>query len=136
MRHEDIREIRSTGASETLEEVVAYNIGASIEALTVRDTETNRLIAIVGVAPCGDGAGSIWMHGTSLMVKHPVSFVRRTPAILKHLHRHYPLLTNWADLRNTVHVKWLRWAGFRFLRTSTTFSNDGSPFVEFFRKGE
>lgn len=137
MRFEDIRELSSTAGREIrLELLIAYSIGASTDAFTLVDGDTERVIAMVGVAPAGDGTGSIWMHGTNLMAKHPITFVRRTPAVLKLLHKNYPILTNWADLRNEVHINWLRWAGFRFTQVSRTFSNDGSPFVEFLRKGD
>lgn len=137
LRPEDIREMRSTMDEEhSLEAVLIFNIAASTQSYTAVDHETGRVIVMFGVAPAGDGSGSIWLHGSDLMHRHSVSFLRQSKRYVEALHRDYPLLSNWADLRNEVHINWLRWLGFRFLRTSTTFSNDGSPFVEFFRKGK
>jgi len=135
LRPEDIREIASTtAAGYDLQAVLAFNVGISTAAFTIRDSE-DRIMALVGAAPAGDRTGSVWMHGTNRMARHPVAFARHTPLVVNLLHSRYPVLRNWADCRNAVHLKWLQWAGFRFLQVSTTFSNDGTPFVEFFRKG-
>lgn len=135
LRPEDIREIASTTApGYSLDAILAFNVGASTEAYTVLD-QSGGIMAMLGVAPAGDRTGSVWMHGSHLMSEHPVAFARHTPLVVDLLHRRYPILRNWADCRNKVHLKWLRWAGFRFIQVSTTFSNDGTPFVEFFRKG-
>ncbi|QIG74587.1 putative internal virion protein [Rhizobium phage RHph_I20] len=136
LRPEDIREIKSTMDGEhSLEAVLLFNIAASTKAFTAIDRATEGVIAMFGVAPAGNGTGSIWMHGSELMRKHSISVARQTKHFAGLLHRDYEILSNWADLRNEVHINWLRWLGFRFLRVSTSFSNDGSPFVEFFRKG-
>ncbi len=136
MRPEDEQEIRSTNdLGYSLPAILAFNIAASTQAFTAVDRETGKIINMFGVAPVGNGAGSVWMHGSDQMLKHRISVARQTRHFADLLHRDYDILTNWADLRNKVHINWLRWLGFRFLRVSTTFSNDGSPFVEFFRKG-
>ena len=135
MRLADVREIRSTTLNmDSIEQLVAFNVGASTAAFTAL-TDDGSVMAMGGVAPAGDGTGSVWLHGTDLMDSHRISLGRASPALVDLLHAHYSILTNWADTRNTAHINWLRWTGFRFLRTSKTFAHDGTPFVEFFRKG-
>lgn len=136
LRPEDIREIRSTTpADHTLESVLAFNMGASSAAYAIVDLQSGKLIALFGAAPAGDGTGSVWMHGTDLMKTRRMTILKHSRKAVQLLHAHYPILRNWADTRNKVHLDWLRFAGFRFLGTSTSISNDGTPFVEFFRKG-
>ncbi|WP_159953204.1 hypothetical protein [Rhizobium sp. 18065] len=136
LRHEDVREIRSTTpAEQSLESVLAYNVGASSTAFAIVDLQSDAVIALFGAAPAGDGTGSVWMHGSDLIKTRRITFLKHSRRAVELLHAEYPILRNWADTRNQVHLDWLRYAGFRFLGTSTSISNDGTPFVEFFRKG-
>ena len=133
LRPEDHREIASTQGDVDHASLFAYAIGVSTSAFTAIEAASGRVVCMGGVGPRGDGTGSVWLHGTPLMRTHALSLARMTPEAVKLLHRDFRILSNWADTRNTLHIRWLQWAGFRFLRTTTTHSLDGSPFVEFFR---
>lgn len=137
LRPEDRREMASTHpAPVDFVAVLARAIGASTSAFTAFDRETGHPVCVGGVAPRGDGSGSVWMFGTVWMRGRAIALARVTPSCIKRLHSDYRMLTNWADTRNTLHINWLRWAGFRFLRTSAACALDGSPFVEFFKDAE
>lgn len=131
MRPEDVRELRATTPEGTsVEAVLGYNIGVSRRAYTVR-TSDGRLMACLGVAPDGRGNGAVWMHGTTAMDARPRAFARHTRMVKGWLHSEYSVLWNWADTRNSVHLRWLGWAGFVFLEKSTAPSNDGTEFIKF-----
>lgn len=91
--------------------------------------------AIAGVAPIAGHAlvGAVWMLGTPLIERVTIPFLRASRAGVDHLHDFYPALVNVADARNTVHLKWLRWCGFHFIRRHETYGPAGVPAIEFAR---
>ncbi len=75
--------------------------------------------------------GIIWMIGSNRLVRHRVEFLRAGRSWVIEQHRRFPLLTNRADARNTLHLRWLSWLGFRFLREVERWGAQGRPFIEF-----
>lgn len=106
----------------------------SASSFTLRDGE-GALAGIVGVAPIPglEGVGAIWMYGTKLIENRSVTFLRNSRPALQLLHSHFPTLINIADARNEVHLKWLRWLGFHFIRKVDDFGPGKVPVIEFAR---
>ncbi|MGY5795206.1 hypothetical protein ACXHXM_34185 len=46
------------------------------------------------------------------------------------MHRDYRIIQNIADTRNTLHVNWLKWCGFKFTYVEHV---NGVPFIHFYR---
>lgn len=44
-----------------------------------------------------------------------------------------PILFNCVDQRNEVHINWLRWLGFKFVRIIPEYGIQKLPFIEFVR---
>ena len=86
---------------------------------------------IWGTVPANTGA-SIWMVGTDGIVQHRREFLRRSKALRDELHAAHPLLWNYADVRNTVHHRWLQWLDFKFIR-KVNYGYENRPFYEFGR---
>ena len=84
---------------------------------------------IAGVAGVGE-SGDIWMLCTPAIHKYPVTFAREAKRYVES--RTEKLLWNIADKRNTVHLKLLRFLGFKFLRELNHGPNN-LPFIEFCR---
>ena len=84
---------------------------------------------IAGVAGVGK-SGDIWMLCTPAIHKYPVTFAREAKRYVES--RQEKLLWNIADKRNTVHLKLLRFLGFKFLREFDHGPNKLS-FIEFCR---
>ena len=92
-------------------------------------------VIIFGVCPTDNPLiGKVWMLATDIL---------QNPRCRKLLARHsrewvdvmqalYPALTNITDARNTVHHRWLKWCGFKFIQR---FNHGpiGAPFIEFVR---
>lgn len=76
--------------------------------------------------------GQVWLVLSDEVFKRQHAFLRRSPLMVEALHTKWPLLTNLADERNTVHLKWLRWLGFKFLRR-VHLGPQALPFIEFAR---
>ena len=72
--------------------------------------------------------GSIWMLCTPAILKYPLTFAREAKRFVDS--RSEQLLWNIADKRNTVHLKLLKFLGFKFLREVTHGPNN-LTFIEF-----
>jgi hypothetical protein len=110
-------------------------LDTSTLAVALEDDE-GRSFAIYGVGPLSQpGRGAPWMLGTDAIKDNWVWFLRNTPEMIRNAHSAYPHLYNLVDARNTVHIRWLEWAGFTFGRT-VPFGPLGLPFHEFMRSQE
>ena len=81
-----------------------------------------------GMAGVDDGI--IWMVCTPAIQEYPVTFAREAKRFVES--RTEPLLWNVVDKRNTVHLKLLKFLGFKFLREIYHGPNNLS-FIEFCR---
>jgi len=61
------------------------------------------------------------------------TFLKESKAQLAKLHEQYPVLFNVVDARNEVHVRWLRYMGFTFIRKHPNWGPEGRLFYEFVR---
>ena len=74
--------------------------------------------------------GQIWMLCTPAIFKYPMTFAREAKRYVES--RQEKLLWNIVDKRNTVHIKLLRFLGFKFLRELKHGPNQ-LTFIEFCR---
>lgn len=88
--------------------------------------------ALFGVAPLTDNVGAIWLLGTDAIDTNPITFLRWSRRFLPFLMEPYDMVCNLVHARNTVHIKWLRWLGFCFLR-EVSHGPEQQPFYEFAR---
>lgn len=94
------------------------------------------VIGMWGVVPQGDRVGRIWMLGTDAMFDDAIdrrTFLREAVKYVEELHQRYTVLFNEIDARNKVHMRWLRWMGFTFVRYRPNYGAEGRPFYEFCR---
>ena len=85
-----------------------------------------QIAGVAGVQP----DGRIWMLCTPAILKYPKTFAREAKRFVES--REEKLLWNIVDKRNTVHLKLLRFLGFKFLREVKHGPNNLS-FIEFCR---
>lgn len=130
LRPEDYQEIASASGKHP-GAILAQGVGMG-KSWAALDEEDNPVL-LFGVAPGGVGIGIPWLVASTGIVRHGRQIARLTRPLVDAMNEGYPVLRNFADCRNTLHLRWLRWAGFTFLQTSTDFAADGSPFVEFIR---
>ena len=81
---------------------------------------------MAGVGP----DGSIWMLCTPAIHDYPITFAREAKRFVES--RTEPLLWNIVDKRNTVHLKLLKFLGFKFLR-EIKYGPNNLSFIEFCR---
>ena len=77
-----------------------------------------------------DEGGIIWMLCTDAIHEYPLTFAREAKRWVES--RPEPLLWNVVDKRNKVHLKLLKFLGFKFLR-EYPFGPNNLPFIEFCR---
>ena len=134
MRAEDRAEVRAgCGQTPTEALIFCYFKGAPCMTMIGRGGEP---VGMWGVVDEGEGLGRIWLLGTDELVKdkpNSIQFLRQAKPWLSKMLEQYDVLFNYADARNTVHIKWLRWMGFTFIKEHSNYGNEGRPFLEFVR---
>jgi hypothetical protein len=131
LRAADLQEI---AAATVLSPLDCLRAGAeiSVPACTIIGNEYD-VAGIFGVNPQPFG-GRVWMFGSDELTRNPLKrqFLKECKQYLAGMERMYPCLFNHVDERNTVHIKWLRWMGFTFIRRKP-FGPQGLPFLEFIK---
>ena len=83
-----------------------------------------------------EDAGAIWLVATDDIEKYQMTFLRHSKRVLKELQQDYLALHNYVDARNSLHIKWLKWMGFKFINKFDRFGVEQRPFYEFVRINE
>ena len=123
LRPEDRREVEEGHGYDPIE----YAKFIAQEGSTVYFTVPNgKTAGMAGVST----EGAIWMICTEAIKEYPHTFARESKRFVES--RTEPLLWNVADRRNTVHLKLLKFLGFKFLRELKYGPNQIS-FIEFCR---
>lgn len=87
--------------------------------------------AMFGVAPFkldNLSIGSIWLLGTDELIAHKWTFLKESRYWLSRMSDGFDLLCNSVHKDNEVHIKWIKWLGFSFLRQT---ESHGEPVIEF-----
>jgi hypothetical protein len=144
LRKADVEEIRAFAGfppgepeEEHLERALCSAILDSETAVLCLSPTTGIPIALYGVGtfPRFPGIGFVWMHGTpALAGESRREFLRLGRVGLEELTERYGLLVCFADIRNTLHTRWLRWMGFCPLAVHS-FHDASVPFLEFVLPG-
>ncbi len=95
--------------------------------------DKGEVVAMFGVLPVGGRCGRVWLLGSDELTRNPLrkQFIRESHQYLNGLFRLYPLLFNHIDERNTLHIRWLKWLGFSFIRRIPAYGREQRPFLEF-----
>ena len=123
LRPEDHREVEEGHGHDP---IVHVPLGALIGDSVYFTVPDGRLAGIAGVHE----NGQVWMLCTPAIHKYPITFAREARRFIES--RTEKLLWNVVDERNTVHLKLLRFLGFKFLRRLKYGPNNLS-FIEFAR---
>lgn len=89
-------------------------------------------VAIFGVNPTKD-VGWIWLMATPDLQKVGFPFLKECRKVVQMFNDKYPLLANFVDTRNELHLKWLKWCGFTFINKHEKYGYERLPFYEFVR---
>lgn len=133
LRDPDLREIKALGDFTPREALEMSYFGSRPKCYTAIGKGIP--VAMFGVVPFeeNDRWGSIWLLGTDGVTDDiPITFLKWTKRFLPILLEPYDMVCNLVDKRNEVHVKWLRWLGFSFIR-ELRHGPENRTFYEFAR---
>jgi hypothetical protein len=123
LREDDRREVvEGHGVVPTIA-IPLSSLSGSCVSFRVPD---GRTAGLAGVLP----DNSVWMLCTPAIEDFPHTFAREAKRFIES--RPEPLLWNIVDKRNTIHLKLLRFLGFKFLR-ELTYGPNNLTFIEFCR---
>jgi len=123
LRPEDRREVEEGHGVDSTEALLDAVQKPSCVYFTVPNGKT---AGMAGVDP----GGQIWMLCTPAILEYPTTFVREAKRYVER--QPDKLLWNVVDKRNTVHLKLLKFLGFKFLR-EVEFGPNKLSFIEFCR---
>lgn len=138
LREADRREIQaSSGRPEA--DVLEEGAELSVPSCSIID-DTDTVVGMFGVVPYYD-FGKVWLMGSDALVRPPTSrqLLKECKTWLSGLERvgfnghRYRSLCNVIDARNTLHIRWLKWMGFTFIRTIPDYGVEKRPFLEFIK---
>ncbi len=131
LRQADIKEIKAA-TGETPLFTLENGIYRSDSCYTIVD-EDDKPLAIFGTVPDSNrnDTGRVWLLGSDELVKHSLFFLRNSHKWVVKLHQRYNILWNYIDARNEVHIRWLKWCGFNFIRRIEKYGVEQRPFYEF-----
>lgn len=131
LREADKQEIRAAVGMTPLAGLL-YCLETSNPALTIiKDGEPP--LGVFGLTPDPDNfAASVWMLAANEITKYPMTFMKNAIKWVQKTNTEYPVLYNYVDARNTLHIKWLRWMGFTFLNAKR-MGPENRLFFEFVR---
>ena len=89
-------------------------------------------VAIFGINDVGNNVGAIWLLATDKLKDIQYSFLRENKKVIDFLNTKYKILWNWVDCRNSLHIKWLKWCGFKFINKKQ-YGVLQKPFYEIIR---
>ena len=123
LRLEDRREVEEGHGIDATEALLEDVQKPSCVYFTVPNGKT---AGMAGVDP----GGQIWMLCTPAIQEYPITFAREARRFVER--QQDKLLWNVVDKRNTVHLKLLKFLGFKFLR-EVEFGPNKLSFIEFCR---
>ena len=127
LRFEDKREILSaTGL--TPYEGLFFSYQNSTASFTIVNSK-NIPVSIFGINRINNSLSTIWLMATDGLKEIEKPFLKQNKQLINFLAKKYKILWNFVDCRNELHIKWLRWCGFKFLR-KTNYGVLNQPFYE------
>lgn len=133
LRTEDLIEIRSAHKDRPPYKSLLDGIVLSGDHCWTIETNDLQPIAVFGVVGVGNGVGSVWLLGSGRIKSIQREFLRHSLSWVEKMHEQYPILTNVIYAENHVHLRWLKWLGFKIIRKIDKYGNFGLPFYEFIR---
>lgn len=132
LRPEDKAEVRASSGRTPLEALtISFDLSDPVYTICYSNADP---VGMFGVVPTDEpGVGAVWMLATPRIESMQFPFLRQCRKWIDHLNDLYPLLYNFVDGRNLVHMKWLRWMNFIFLECHPRYGVEALTFYEFAR---
>ncbi len=132
MRPEDISEVYA-GSGDTPQRALTKGYLHSTECFTLVSPEGLRLGMFGYLKSRTEPCGAVWMLASTHLLDHKWSFLRQSRQWVDYMQDRCSLLFNCVDERNKIHIEWLQWLGFKFVRIIPEYGHQKLPFIEFVR---
>lgn len=93
-----------------------------------------KVLAIFGDATHNEMFGLPWMVSSIWIETHRRAFLAQCRGVIDDMRTRHQYLINFADVRNTQAVRWLKWLGFTFL-PPIPYGLNNEPFYPFQMEG-
>lgn len=131
LRPADLAEVSASTGKPPVQ-IIVDGAAESNPCYTIRVRATGKPCGIFGTRYSEHTqSGIVWLLGTDDLTAHGTVFVRHSRIWLDKLHEKYRLLWNVIDARNKVHLNWLRWLGFDFVREIPNYGIEKRTFILF-----
>ena len=133
LREADLKELNALSARPPVESLMSGFLYSTPCYTGVDDK--GLVLGMGGCAPLDKEANtaSIWFLGAEELFHHKTSFLRLSRKCLELSSAPYDLVCNVVHADNDVHIRWLQWLGFSFLREVPDFGRNNELFYEFAR---
>lgn len=115
LREADLREINAVGHEDPASALAAGMHDHGVVFVGVDAEDVPHMIFGVGDSDV-EGLGIVWMMASDTINDHWVQMLRSTHDWVNRLGHGYTALANMVHADNKLHIRWLKWAGFVFLR--------------------
>ena len=133
LRKADLLELRANPnlVGMSAEEALYKSIMESDDCFVVKDIESCEPIVLFGVKRVSENTGMVWLVGSDKIKDHQREFLKNCRTWLEGLHRTSRILYNCVHEHNTLHLKWIRWMGFKVIKRHDGVGVNGENFYEF-----
>ena len=132
IRPEDAAEIYAASGLDPMAGLLTGYLHSDI-CQTICTFSDNKPIALFGLRVVDKNKGVVWLLAGNDLPKYGTRFLRESRGWVDRFHQKADLLFNAVDQRNAVHIRWLEWLGFKFIRVIPEYGHLKLPFVEFAR---
>ena len=130
LREADLNEVQAASGLDPCD-ALTLCVEASVKPYVAVIDEDPILLCGAVDAHMEPPTGVVWMLGTDRIQEIQRQFLREGKDWLGILHEPFDVLWNLVDKRNELHIKWLKWMGFQFLREVEEHGFEKRPFYEF-----
>lgn len=132
LRPADLAELKAHPyAPEDPAKALQQAVMTSDDCFVALDNTNGKPVCLFGVNRISPLFGTIWLLGSNGLDQHKLLFLRHSRPWLEALGQQYPVLGNIVLDTNTLHINWLKWLGFTFLKHHKGLGRNGEGFYEF-----
>jgi len=112
LRSEDKREVNTLGKTSEQSLLSGYLFGRVCRSIIDKN---GQVAGMYGVVPVDEKTGLVWMLGSNKLKKIKIAFLKESRTEVEGMNTLFPHLWNIIDSRNEMHLKWIKWCGFKII---------------------
>ena len=112
LRSEDKREVNTLGKTSEQALLSGYLLGRVCRSII---NNYGQVVGMYGVVPADSKTGLVWMLGSDKLKKIKIPFLKESRTEVEKMNILLPHLWNIIDSRNELHLKWIKWCGFKII---------------------